>query len=117
MTQHHSINYIEFPAKDMYKTKMFFAEVFGWKFQDYGTEYCAFMDAGIDGGFFKSKLVASSRQGGALIVFYSDSLEKSEEKILQSGGSIIEPIFQFPGGRRFHFGDPNGNEFAIWSDK
>jgi len=117
MSHHHKIDYVEFPAKDMYKTKMFFADVFGWKFQDYGTEYCSFSDAGIDGGFFKSKLTASSREGGSLIVFYSDSLEKTEEKILQAGGSIIEPIFQFPGGRRFHFGDPNGNEFAVWSDK
>ncbi len=117
MSNHHKINYVEFPAKNMYKTKIFFAKAFDWKFQDYGTEYCAFFGAGIDGGFYQSDKSCSTDNGSALIVLYSDSLENTQTIIEQAGGSIIKPIFEFPGGRRFHFGDPNGNEFAVWSDK
>ena len=113
---HEKIHYLEFPAKDLAKTKTFFAEVFSWTFTDYGPEYIAFHGAGIEGGFFKSSLTASSRAGGALVVFYSAKLEQTQTKIEKAGGKIIEPIFAFPGGRRFHFTDLNDNEFAVWSD-
>ena len=65
--------------------------------------------------FFKSDLTVSTDNGSALIVFYSDQLEITLEKIKSENGLVIKPIFEFPGGRRFHFGDPNGNEFAVWS--
>ena len=83
---------------------------------DYGPEYTSFSNAGIDGGFFKSDLTASTMNGSALVVFYSKSLEQTLAKIKAAGGHILKPIFSFPGGRRFHFGDPNGNEYAVWSD-
>ena len=76
-----------------------------------------FPDQGIDGGFFQSDLNTSTDNGSALIVFYSEDLDKTLAKIESAGGLIIKPVFSFPGGRRFHFGDPNGNEFAVWSDK
>ncbi len=117
MNKHEKINYIEFPSKDIVATKAFFTEVFGWSFVDYGPEYTAFSDAGIDGGFFKSELSSSTNNGSSLIVLYSNSLEETQLKIESAGGSIIKPIFPFPGGRRFHFNDPNGNEYAVWSDK
>lgn len=117
MLEHEKINYVEFPAKDISATKAFFSAVFGWSFKDYGPEYTAFWNAGIDGGFFQSDLLVSTSTGSALIVFYSKTLEQTLAKIENSGGSIIKPIFSFPGGRRFHFGDPNGNEFAVWSDQ
>lgn len=117
MNIHEKINYLEFPAKDIEATKVFFTTVFGWSFEDYGPEYCAFSNAGIDGGFFKSDLSASTKNGSALIVFYSNELEKTQSKIKNAGGSIIHDVFSFPGGRRFHFSDPNGNEYAVWSDK
>ena len=116
MNNHEKINYIEFPAKDIEATKSFFTKVFSWSFVDYGPDYTAFSNAGIDGGFFKSDLKVSTDNGSALIVFYSKALEETQSKIEAAGGSIIKPIFSFPGGRRFHFGDPNGNEFAVWSD-
>ncbi len=116
MTNHEKINYIEFPAKDMQAAKDFFTAVFGWSFVDYGPDYISFSDAGIDGGFVKSDVAASSEKGGALIVFYSNKLEQTQANIKGAGGSIIKPIFAFPGGRRFHFTDPNGNEYAVWSD-
>ena len=117
MNQHEKINYIEFPARDIEKAKSFFSQVFGWRFTDYGPEYSAFdKDAGLDGGFFKSDRVTSSDNGGVLIVFYSKDLEGTQAKIEAAGGAILKPIFSFPGGRRFHFTDPNGNEYAVWSD-
>src|SRR5210317_2169892 len=116
MNKHEKINYVEFPAKDIEATKTFFANAFGWSFTDFGPEYTAFSDEGIDGGFFKSDLTVSTENGSALIVFYSKDLEETLSKIVATGGSITKPIFSFPGGRRFHFGDPNGNEYAVWSD-
>lgn len=116
MPEHEKINYVEFPAKDIEVTKAFFTSVFGWSFVDYGPEYTAFSDAGIDGGFYKSDLNVSTDNGSALVVIYSKNLEKTQSKIENAGGSILRPIFSFPGGRRFHFIDPNGNEYAVWSD-
>lgn len=116
MNEHEKINYVEFPAQNIEATKTFFTKVFGWSFTDYGPEYSAFSDEGLDGGFFKSNLSASTDSGSALVVFYSQDLERTLSKIEGVGGSIIKPIFSFPGGRRFHFREPSGNEFAVWSD-
>ncbi len=116
MTKNNKINYIEIPAKNIEATKIFFSAVFGWSFVDYGPDYCSFTAQGVDGGFFKSDLVVSTKTGSPLIVLYSHSLEKIQAEIEQAKGKIIKPIFSFPGGRRFHFSDPNGNEFAVWSE-
>ena len=116
MNEHEKINYIEFPAKNIKAAKDFFTTVFDWSFIDYSPEYSAFANAGIDGGFFKSDLSVSTATGSALIVFYSKDLEQTLSKIETAGGIIIQPIFTFPGGRRFHFSDPNSNEYAVWSD-
>ncbi len=117
MNEHEKINYVEIPAKNIQATKDFFAAVFGWVFQDYGPDYTAFSNQGLDGGFFKAELHSSTSNGAALIVFYSTGLEATQEKIENANGSIVKPIFSFPGGRRFHFTEPSGNEFAVWSDK
>ena len=117
MSNHEKINYLEFPASNIKETKEFFASVFNWEFQDYGPEYVAVLGAGIDCGFFASEKVVSTQTGSVLVVFYSEELEKTQKKIDQYGGKIVVPIFSFPGGRRFHFEDPNGNEFAVWSDR
>ena len=116
MSKHEKINYVEFPAKDIEATKTFFNTAFGWSFIDYGAEYTAFSNEGLDGGFFKSNVSSSTKNGAALIVFYSNKLEQTLEKIKNADGLIIKPIYAFPGGRRFHFEDPNGNEYAVWSD-
>ncbi len=116
MNLHEKINYVELPAKDLAATKVFFQSVFGWSFVDYGPEYTAFSDQGIDGGFFKSELASSSQNGAALVIFYSNQLEATLAKVEKAGGSIVRPIFSFPGGRRFHFTEPSGNEFAVWSE-
>ncbi len=115
MNVHEKIDYVEFPAKDIEATKTFFTTIFNWSFTDYGPDYTAFTNQGIDGGFFKSDKFSSTNNGAALIVFYSNSLEETQTKIESAGGLILKPIFTFPGGRRFHFSDPNGNEYAVWS--
>ena len=117
MNVHEKINYVELPAKDLQATKTFFTKVFNWSFSDYGAEYIAFSNEGLDGGFYKSDLSSSTTNGSALIVFYSNDLKTTQSKIIDADGSIIKSIFEFPGGHRFHFNDPNGNEFAVWSDK
>ena len=116
MNIHEKINYLEFPAKDLSVAKSFFAAVFGWEFIDFGDTYVAFANAGIDGGFYQSDKVVSIENGSALAVFYSSDLENTQAKIEAAGGTVVRPIFIFPGGRRFHFTDPNGNEYAVWSD-
>jgi len=116
MNEHEKINYIELPAIDIEAAKTFFTTVFAWSFVDYGPKYTAFSNEGINGGFFKSELRSSTENGSALIIFYSRALEDTQSKIEYAGGEIIKPIFSFPGGRRFHFSDPNGNEYAVWSD-
>jgi predicted enzyme related to lactoylglutathione lyase len=116
MTEHLKLNYVEFPAKDIPATKAFFQAVFHWSFKDYGPEYSSFSNAGLKGGFFKSDLASSAKAGAALLVFYSKTLEVTQREIEKAGGEIVKPIFTFPGGRRFHFVEPSGNEFAVWSD-
>jgi len=116
MNLHEKINYVELPAKDLAATKAFFESVFGWSFVDYGPEYTAFENQGLDGGFFQSDLASSTEKGAALIVFYSNQLEATLAKVEKAGGSILRPIFSFPGGRRFHFTEPSGNEFAVWGE-
>jgi predicted enzyme related to lactoylglutathione lyase len=117
MNEHEKINYIEFATTYMETTKDFFTQVFGWSFTDYGPDYTAFSNAGIEGGFYKAELAASYEKGSVLIVFYSNNLEQTQAKIEDAGGAIVKQIFSFPGGRRFHFTEPSGNEFAVWSDK
>ena len=114
MTIHEKINYVEYPAKDLEATKAFFQAAFGWAFADYGPDYAAFSDQGIDGGFFRSEMASTTASGAALLVFYSDRLEDTLANVTAAGGQILKPIYPFPGGRRFHFTEPSGNEFAVW---
>ncbi len=116
MNLHEKINYVELQARDLAATKAFFQSVFGWSFVDYGPEYTSFSNEGLDGGFFQSDLASSPQNGAALIIFYSDQLEATLAKVEKAGGIIVKPIYSFPGGRRFHFTEPSGNEFAVWSE-
>ena len=112
--KHEKLNYVEFPARNLQSTKDFFEAVFSWNFVDYGPEYTAFSDQGLDGGFYKSENSSTTEGGAALLVFYSNDLERTLEKVKSAGGVIVKEIFEFPGGRRFHFAEPSGNEFAVW---
>ncbi len=109
------IDYIEFPATDIAKTKAFYIQAFGWKFTDYGPTYTSFEDGRLAGGF--STELAPAGRRGALVVIYARDLAAAEAKVRAAGGIIVKPAFAFPGGRRFHFTDPSGNELAVWSEK
>ena len=114
MSNHEKLNYVEYPACDLTATKSFFTNVFNWQFTDYGPEYTAFNGSGLDGGFYKTDQPVVN---GALVVLYHNNLEDIQNAVVKHGGVIAKDIFSFPGGRRFHFTDPIGNELAIWSDK
>ena len=111
------IDYIEFACADFDAVQSFYEQAFGWSFVDYGPEYRSFTDGKMNGGFRRAELAASTESGGPLVILYAEDLEATKDKVIESGGTIVQDIFSFPGGRRFHFGDPNNNELAVWSDK
>ena len=119
-SEHHlQMDYIEFPAIDIKATKRFYEGVFGWKFTDYGPSYTSFHDGRLGGGFnCESQPVGAdgAKTRGVLVVLYATSLDEVYGRVKAAGGKIVRETFEFPGGRRFHFADPNGNELAVWSE-
>jgi predicted enzyme related to lactoylglutathione lyase len=112
-TPNNHINYVEFKAKDLEEIKLFYTQVFGWVFTDYGPGYVAFAESGIAGGFEKTD---QEIVNGALVVIHHNALEEAREAVLQAKGKITVDIFTFPGGRRFQFLDPSGNELSVWTE-
>lgn len=108
------LDYIEFNVSDIARTCKFYASAFGWSFKDYGPSYCEFTDGRFTGGFSVGGAVTP---GGPLVVLYADNLAQAQERVEKAGGRIVRPVFDFPGGRRFHFADPDGYELAVWSDQ
>jgi hypothetical protein len=104
------IAYLELPARELATSRDFYANLFGWTFQDYGPTYAAFSGSGTEGGLNADP---AERTAAPLAVIESEDLEATEQSILKAGGKITLPIFSFPGGRRFHFTDPSGNELAV----
>lgn len=122
MRKNEKLNYVEFPSSDLEASKRFFTLAFGWSFEDFGPNYSAFADQGIDGGFYRiepdiSPAIDTHSLAAPLLVFYSHDLAATQARIESSAGRIVKPIFEFPGGRRFHFREPGGNELAVWSDQ
>ena len=107
------IDYIEFKANDLEAVKAFYSVIFGWTFTDYGPGYVAFSDGGLEGGFEKTD---EEIVNGVLVVLYHENLEEVKRKIIEAGGVITQDIFSFPGGKRFQFKDPTGNELAVWTE-
>ena len=111
------IDYIEFGTGALAESKAFFARAFGWTFTDYGPGYASFGGAGIDGGFDGG---AGPQEPGAspgvLVVLKTEDLAAAEKAVIAAGGAILKPAYGFPGGRRFHFREPGGNELAVWSE-
>ncbi len=108
-----SINYIELPMFNNAETKKFYEQIFEWGFANWGPNYISFSGANIDGGFNGDAQVSSP---GVLVVLYSKDLNGELESVTKAGGEISMPVYEFPGGRRFHFRDPNVNELAVWSE-
>ncbi|WP_426035330.1 VOC family protein [Brevundimonas sp. DC300-4] len=105
------LDYLELPSTGLPETKTFYEAAFGWTFQDYGPTYAAF-DQGLDGGFDAD----ADRPKAPLPVLYAADLPAMLARVVEAGGTILKPIFDFPGGQRFHFRDPSGNELAVWSE-
>lgn len=113
LTDNH-INYVELKSTDLIATKAFYQKAFGWTFIDYGDQYAAITGAGLDGGF---EYTTDQIINGALVVLYHSQLDAVFQSVTKAGGQISKEIFEFPGGKRFHFLDPSGNELAVWSDQ
>ncbi|OGL22251.1 hypothetical protein A2707_02885 [Candidatus Saccharibacteria bacterium RIFCSPHIGHO2_01_FULL_45_15] len=114
MVKHNQIDLIEFPVKSaeqLNSTKNFFTNVFDWKYTEWGETYSDTTDSGTSNG-----INSDQGQSMPLTVIYSEDLESTKEKVVQNGGTIILDTYTFPGGRRFHFTEPNGNELAVWSE-
>lgn len=111
MRQDGKIDYVEMPGGDLPAVKSFYADAFGWAFTDYGPQYAAYAE-GLDGGFD----AAASPQAKPLVILFAHDLEAMEAKVRAASGVVTVPIFSFPGGRRFHFTDPAGNELGVWSE-
>ena len=110
----HAIDYIELCVTDMARAKRFYADAFGWEFNDYGPEYAGIRKAdGEAGGLRAAPEVVT---GGPLVILYSMDLERTLESVRVAGGRITLEPFKFPGGRRFQFLDPSGNELAVWAE-
>ncbi|MDH3430469.1 MAG: VOC family protein [Gammaproteobacteria bacterium] len=113
MNEEGRIDYIEIPVTDLEKAREFFSELFGWSFQEWGPDYFSFNDGRLECGMRRAGQAAPAT--GVLLVFYSKNLERDMRRVRELGATISQEIFEFPGGRRFHFVDPVGTEFAMWS--
>ncbi|HEY2659007.1 MAG TPA: VOC family protein [Caulobacteraceae bacterium] len=113
MREDGKIDYVEMPGGDLAAVKGFYQAAFGWRFIDYGPSYAAFEDGGLDGGFDADP---ASGVNKPLVVLFARDLEAMQSKVIAAGGIISRPIFSFPGGRRFHFTDPAGNELAVFTE-
>ena len=111
--QDRCINYIEFNVADMARSKDFYGKAFGWTFTDFGPDYCEFSDGHMKGGFDANGPVTP---GGPLVVLYGADLTDILDRVEAAGGRIVKLIFEFPGGHRFHFTDPDGYELAVWTE-
>ena len=111
---HHAIDYIEIAVTDVAEAKRFYEAAIGWEFNDYGPGYAGIKGSGREvGGLRQEEHV---RAGGPLVVLFSRTLDDTRMKVEKAGGRISKEPFSFPGGRRFHFTDPSGNELAVWSE-
>jgi len=110
-----TINYLEQPMTDPAATRAFYEAAFGWTFTEWGPDYLSFSGAGLDGGFDRTR-PKGEPNAGALPVLYAADLAAAQSAVESAGGAIVKPIYEFPGGRRFHFTDPAGNELAVWSE-
>lgn len=110
-SKNNRIDYVEFAAEDLTVFKKFYGAAFGWTFQDWGPDYASFEGAGLDGGVRGGE---KPRDGSTIVILYTDDLEAAERAVVNAGG-VVTARHEFPGGRRFHFNDPSGNSFAVWT--
>lgn len=108
------IDYVEFSVGDIARSRSFYGQAFGWSFKDYGPGYCEFSDGRLTGGFALGN--QGKAAGGPLVILYARDLDETQRRVDEAGGTILKPAYAFPGGRRFHFSDPDGYELGVWSE-
>ena len=113
MRDERKIDYVEIPVTDLDTAREFFSQLFAWEFQEWGPDYYSFSDGRVDGGLRRSEEPAPA--SGVLIVFYTTDIERDYARVKELGATISKETFEFPGGKRFHFVDPVGTEFAMWT--
>lgn len=113
MNTENRIDYVEIPVTDPARARDFLVDLFGWSSQEWGPDYISFNDGRLEGGLRRADTPAPAT--GVLLIFYSEDLERNLDRVVELGATISQPIFSFPGGRRFHFVDPVGTEYAFWS--
>ncbi len=114
------IDYVEFSVSDIARSREFYGKAFGWSFKDYGPGYCEFNDGRLTGGFAlggNKSPGGAGKAGGPLVILYATDLAATQGRLEEAGARIVKPPYDFPGGRRFHFADPDGYELAVWSAK
>ena len=104
------INYVELPVNGTADAKRFYSDAFGWQFTDFGPDYAATMTGDVDLGLNGH---ADQHTAQLLPVIEVGDLEGAQAAVERAGGRVTLPIFAFPGGRRFHFSDPQGHELAV----
>ncbi len=113
--EHHGIDYVELTVTDVAAAKNFYSGAFGWTFNEYGPDYAGIVHGGREVGGLRKD--AAVRAGGPLVVLYSRELDATLAAVRAAGGRIVAEPYEFPGGRRFQFADPSGNELAVWSER
>lgn len=114
--QDNHVTFVELPAgsvSELSRAKEFFEQVFGWSYTDWGGDYADTKDSGLESGINADP---GHRPRHPLPVIYTTDLDTVRQKVISANGTVTREVFSFPGGRRFHFSDPSGNELAVWSD-
>ncbi|MGY2128889.1 VOC family protein [Blastococcus sp. SYSU DS0617] len=116
--RHHSIDYVELTVTDLAAAKRFYSAAFGWGFTDYGPAYSGIRGV-TEGAPEAGGLRLDSeppRPGGPLVLLFSADLDRTVAAVEAAGGRVTDGPYAFPGGRRFHFTDPSGNELGVWAE-
>ena len=118
---HHTIDYIELPVTDLAAAQEFYRAAFGWEFVSYGDGYAGIRTAaeapGDEAGGLRLSESGEIARGGSFVLMYSDDLDATLAAVAAAGGAVVDGPYAFPGGRRFHFTDPSGNELGVWAVK
>jgi len=116
---HHTIDYVEIPVTDMAAAQEFYGTAFGWRFTSYGEGYAGVRTAaeseGEEAGGLTLAEAEKVARAGPFVILYSEDLEATLEAVRAAGGQVVDGPYDFPGGRRFHFLDPSGNELGVWT--
>ncbi|WP_425954981.1 VOC family protein [Xylanimonas sp. McL0601] len=112
---HHAIDYIELGVTDMAATRAFYASAFGWRFTEYGPDYAGIVAPDGDGEVGGLNTERAPGRTGPLVLLYSEDLDATVSAVTAAGGQVVDGPYDFPGGRRFHFTDPSGNELGVWA--